>query len=122
MVSVAGLKAKDPELSVVMVTFIVEPEGAVVGVGVGAAVVGVTLTVVGVLPAGVLVGAAGAPVVVALPQAASRTRAPSVNRQNQLRVRNFAVNMFLGIFLLKMICSDSMKRITWWKIRRQVTK
>lgn len=87
MVSVAGLKAKDPELSVVMVTFFVEPEVVVVGVGVAAAVVGVALTVVGVLPTDVLVVGVGAvdPVVVALPQAASRTRAPSVNRQNQLR-------------------------------------
>jgi len=93
MVSVAGLKAKDPELSVMMVTFFVGPE--VVVVGVDAAVVGVVLpepfalTVVGGLPAEGLVvgvGAAVDPVVVALPQAASRTRAPSVNRQNQFRV------------------------------------
>ena len=77
-VSVAGLKAKDPELSVVMVTFIVEPE--VVVVGVDAAVVGVVVT------AGVLVGAGVDPVVVVLPQAASRTRAPSANRLNQLRI------------------------------------
>jgi len=41
MVSVAGLKAKDPELSVMMVTFFVGPE--VVVVGVAAAVVGVVL-------------------------------------------------------------------------------
>ena len=79
MVSVAGLKAKVPELSVMMATFIVGPEGVVVGVvvvGVDAAVVGVVLTV-----------GEGAvdPLVVAFPQAASRTRAPSVNRQNQLR-------------------------------------
>jgi hypothetical protein len=60
-----------------MVTFIVEPEVAVVGVD---------AAVVGVLPAGVLVVAAVDPVVVALPQDASRTRAPSVNKQNHLRI------------------------------------
>ncbi len=46
MVSMAGLKAKDPELSVMMVTFFVGPEVVVVGVvvvGVDAAVVGVVL-------------------------------------------------------------------------------
>jgi len=72
-----------------MATFIVGPEGVVVGVD--AAVVGVVLTV-----------GEGAvdPLVVAFPQAASRTRAPSVNRQNQLRIHNFAENVFLCIFLL----------------------
>jgi hypothetical protein len=78
-VSVAGLKAKDPELSVMMVTFFVGPE--VVVVGVDAAVVGVV-----VLPTGVLVVGVGAAVDPVVPQAASRTRAPSVNTQNQLRV------------------------------------
>src|SRR5215471_10726312 len=88
MVRVAGLKAKLPLLSVVMVTVIVGPVMAVVAVGV-------------VLPAPlpyplpnpfvggvdeldealvVGVGADVAPVLVLLPQAANRMTAPSANR------------------------------------------
>ncbi len=88
MVSVVGLNANLPLLSVVMVTVLLGPEVAVVAVGVG--------LLVGVLPAEVVevaVGVAVDPVVVLLPQAASSTRAPSVSRKNQSRARRAEANV-----------------------------
>ena len=103
MVNLAGLKAKLPLLSVVMVT-------AIVGPLIAAVVVDVVLpplpypdpyplVVVDVVPAGVFVVAVSAavdPMLVLLLQAASRTTAPSASRQNKLRVE-YIVRSFLVI-------------------------
>ncbi len=102
MFNLAGLKAKLPLLSVVMVTVIVGPLIAAVVVDVVLPPLPYpypySLVVVDVVPADVFVVAVGAavdPVLVLLPQAASRTTAPSTNRQNKLRVE-YLVRSFLG--------------------------
>ncbi len=98
-----GTEGKLPLLSVVMVTVIVGP--LIAAVVVDAVLPPLPypypypLVVVDVVPADVFVVAVGTavdPVLVLLPQAASRTTAPSTNRQNKLRVE-YIVRSFLGI-------------------------
>lgn len=109
MVNLAGLKEKLPLLSVVMVTIIVGPliAAVVVDVVLPPLPYPYPLVVVDVVPVDVFVvavGAAADPVLVLLPQAASRTTAPSASRQNKVRVE-YIVRSFLGIafssFLVK---------------------
>jgi len=104
MVNLPGLKAKLPLLSVVMVTVIVGSLMAVVAVDVVLPSLPYpcpyALVVVDVVPANVFVLAVSAAVdpVLVLPQAASRTTAPSASRQNMLHfeyiVRSFLVIAF----------------------------
>ena len=101
MVNLAGLKAKLPLLSVMMVTVIVGSLMAVVAVDVVLPLLlypyPYPLVVVDVVPANVFVVAVSAavdPVLVLLPQAASRTTAPSASRQNKLHVE-YIVRSFL---------------------------
>jgi hypothetical protein len=103
MVNMAGLKAKLPLLSVVMVTVIVEPLMAAVVVDVVLPPLPYPypypLVVVDAVPADVFVVAVSAavdPMLVLLLQAASRTTAPSASRQNKLRVE-YIVRSFLVI-------------------------
>lgn len=78
MVSDAGLKAKEPLLSVVMVTVFVAPVGAVVAVGAAGAVVAV-----GAAGAVVAVGLFALPVVpLEPPQAAKKKRTPTISRES----------------------------------------
>ncbi len=103
MVNLAGLKAKFPLLSVMIVTVIVGPLMAAVVVDVVLSPLPYPypypLVVVDVMPANVFVIAVSAavdPVLVLLPQAASRTTAPSASRQNKLHVE-YIVRSFLVI-------------------------
>ena len=85
MVIVAGLKAKLPLLSVVMVTAIALPD-----------VVGVVALVVGVLPVAV-VGVVPVPEPLSPPHAASRTSAARANMMSQARWRYLDVGEVLRV-------------------------
>ena len=85
MVIVAGLKAKLPLLSVVMVTAIALPD-----------VVGVVALVVGVLPVAA-VGVVPVPEPLSPPHAASRTSAARANMMSQARWRYLDVGEVLRV-------------------------